>query len=100
MEVGFGKEEICILTPGFSHFMTPTNPHMGGLAEINLERCIGCGLCVITCPAEAMELKSKPDNVHLTPPVTSLQQMALMAEKRRASLPSPYVVGKENGGLT
>jgi Fe-S-cluster-containing dehydrogenase component len=26
------------------------------LVEINLDRCIGCGLCVAACPEEAIQL--------------------------------------------
>ena len=55
-----------------------------GLAEINLDRCIGCGLCVITCPDEALRLTSKPEEMRMTPPETARQQMALMAQKRAA----------------
>ncbi|HYA86685.1 MAG TPA: 4Fe-4S binding protein [Nitrospirota bacterium] len=30
-----------------------------GTATINLSRCIGCGLCVPTCPASALQLRKK-----------------------------------------
>ena len=33
-----------------------------GIAEIALERCIGCGLCVTTSPTEAIELIKKPED--------------------------------------
>ncbi len=32
------------------------------------ERCIGCGVCVITCPSEAMSMKSRPEAEHTVPP--------------------------------
>lgn len=38
------------------------------IAEINLERCIGCGLCVSTCPEQALSLKQKPEQQHFVPP--------------------------------
>ena len=30
-------------------------------AELNLDRCIGCGLCVSTCPSGALSLVRKPE---------------------------------------
>jgi Na+-translocating ferredoxin:NAD+ oxidoreductase subunit B len=32
-----------------------------GPAAVKLERCIGCGLCVTTCPTGALRLEMKPD---------------------------------------
>ncbi|MEW5736135.1 MAG: 4Fe-4S dicluster-binding protein [Thermodesulfobacteriota bacterium] len=32
------------------------------------DRCIGCGLCVSTCPSEAISLKKKPDHKITEPP--------------------------------
>jgi ferredoxin len=55
-------------------------------AEINLDRCIGCGLCVTTCPDEALKLQLKPEDQRVTPPETSREQMTLIAQKRGASL--------------
>ncbi len=52
------------------------------LAEINLDRCIGCGLCVTSCPVEAIILMPKPEDQHQTPPVSSMEQMMSMAQKR------------------
>jgi Fe-S-cluster-containing hydrogenase component 2 len=37
-----------------------------GTAVVNLERCIGCGNCVVICPAEAITLKKKEEQ--LVPP--------------------------------
>jgi Fe-S-cluster-containing dehydrogenase component len=30
-----------------------------GVAEVNLDRCIGCGNCVVLCPAAANKLRKK-----------------------------------------
>jgi Fe-S-cluster-containing hydrogenase component 2 len=32
-----------------------------GKAVLDLNRCIGCGLCMTTCPAESLTLVRKPD---------------------------------------
>jgi ferredoxin len=51
-------------------------------AEINPDRCIGCGLCVTTCPAEAIELLPKSETDWRTPPSNTAEQMMRMARKR------------------
>jgi len=56
-----------------------------GPAEINRDRCIGCGLCVAACPEEAIQLVLKPEDQRRTPPATAFEQMAFMAETRRAA---------------
>jgi ferredoxin len=33
----------------------------GGYATLDLDRCIGCGLCVTTCPSGALSLQRKPE---------------------------------------
>jgi len=59
-----------------------------GIAEIDLNRCIGCGLCAVTCPVEALVLEPKPEGERLTPPASSREQTAAMAEKRGIPLAS------------
>jgi ferredoxin len=41
------------------------------VASINLDRCIGCGLCINSCPEEALTLVSKPEEQCRKPPPTS-----------------------------
>jgi len=41
-----------------------------GVYEIILERCIGCGLCIGTCPAQAISLVRKDQKKLVTPPLT------------------------------
>lgn len=56
------------------------------VAEVNLDRCIGCGLCVTTCSGEALHLEIKPGEEHRKPPETSGEAMTMMAQKRGKSL--------------
>jgi Fe-S-cluster-containing hydrogenase component 2 len=32
-----------------------------GATAVDLDRCIGCGLCVATCPTEAVTLRAKAE---------------------------------------
>ncbi len=36
---------------------------INNISVVNLDRCIGCGLCVPTCPSEAMHLNNKEEEV-------------------------------------
>ncbi len=38
-------------------------------ARISRERCIGCGLCISTCPSEAIRLVRKGPDQIVQPPV-------------------------------
>ena len=55
-------------------------------AVINLERCIGCGLCVTTCTTEALKLQTKPAEERRKPPDKFKDAMLEMAQKRGTSL--------------
>jgi electron transport complex protein RnfB len=50
--------------------------------EILEHRCIGCGLCVTTCPTETLSLIEKPEKEQRIPPISMAEQMMLMAKKR------------------
>ena len=41
-----------------------------GVRVVRRESCIGCGLCVTGCPAEAARLRRKPDDEIVAPPAT------------------------------
>jgi len=51
-------------------------------SEIDLDRCIGCGLCVITCPTESLSMVPKPEDQRRTPPPDSRGQMELIQKLR------------------
>jgi Pyruvate/2-oxoacid:ferredoxin oxidoreductase delta subunit len=39
-----------------------------GSYAVNPEKCIGCGVCIPTCPSDAIALVRKPENQHDQPP--------------------------------
>ena len=41
----------------------------GDRVALNTDRCIGCGLCVSTCPSGALALVRKPENKQTQIPV-------------------------------
>jgi ferredoxin len=42
----------------------------GDAYRVVKNRCIGCGLCVSTCPSGALSLVHKPEEERSAPPVT------------------------------
>ena len=55
-------------------------------ATINLDRCIGCGLCVTTCSAGALKLVKKPDDQLYQPPQKSTETYVRIAVERGKNL--------------
>jgi Fe-S-cluster-containing hydrogenase component 2 len=53
------------------------------LAVVDINRCIGCGLCVSACPAKAMNLVRRSEQPDI--PATS-QEMGLKVLKEKGKL--------------
>jgi len=43
--------------------------------EVNRDRCLGCGVCVPTCPSEAITLMRKPEEEHIKAPDNMISWM-------------------------
>ena len=52
------------------------------IAEVDLSRCIGCGLCVSTCSVKAIELIRKAENECYTPPSNVVETYMRIAQER------------------
>jgi Fe-S-cluster-containing hydrogenase component 2 len=53
-----------------------------GIAAIDLVRCIGCGLCVTTCPTDAIELVKKDEDQLYEPPKTGMETYVRIMQER------------------
>jgi ferredoxin len=56
-----------------------------GVSVVDLNRCLGCGLCVSSCPTEAIELRKKEKEV--VPPPTGEDMMEVIMTNKRAISP-------------
>jgi electron transport complex protein RnfB len=52
------------------------------MKTINLDRCIGCGLCVSTCEDNAMSLSRKSADELYEPPKSTDEKLARIAQER------------------
>jgi len=57
----------------------PHRPKMK-LARLAEDLCLGCGLCVRSCPKECIELKARPQRV--ITPLNGMHRAAIMAIER------------------
>jgi len=53
---------------------------------VDLNRCIGCGLCVTTCPQEALKLVRKPEEQLYQPPESGAETYLRIALERGKNL--------------
>jgi len=58
-------------------------------AVLNKDRCIGCGLCVTTCPEGALTLKEKPASEQKEVPPSLKETYMKMFQERM-----PFLSGK------
>ena len=64
------------------------------VAQVNRDRCIGCGLCVTTCPSEAIALRLKPEEKRINVPESGRELMEQTAEIRATSIVPFSMSGK------
>ena len=53
------------------------------ISKVNLERCIGCGNCVVTCASEAISLVKKKEQI---PPKDTEELYDTIMVKKQANL--------------
>ena len=61
-------------------------------AAVDLNRCIGCGLCVPVCPGNAISLAKKPKEVK--PPPTREALYDVIMEKKKGRIGKAKLTGK------
>ena len=57
-----------------------------GRAVGNLNRCIGCGLCITTCTTGGLKLVKKPENQQYQPPKSGAETYMRIAAERGKNL--------------
>jgi electron transport complex protein RnfB len=57
-----------------------------GSYRVLADRCIGCGVCTITCPAEAITMKPRPEKEREEPPATLTEWKTKRAGSRGIEL--------------
>ena len=52
------------------------------VAHVNLDRCIGCGLCVTVCEFDAVALKDKEVGERMEPPANLVETYMKIAQEK------------------
>ena len=68
-----------------------------GAAVVDVLRCIGCGLCITTCPSDALRLTAKDSRKE--PPKDTPALYAKIFKERFGPLGTAKAVGKNLLGL-
>jgi Fe-S-cluster-containing hydrogenase component 2 len=63
-----------------------------GKMVLDLDRCIGCGLCITTCPTDSLSLKRKPEAAQPFIP-KNIVDTHIKLGRARGKLTAPEVVG-------
>lgn len=66
----------------------------GGRVQVLPERCIGCGVCAVDCPAEAITLGVRPKHELVTPPADLLSWNLARAVRRFGPLRTAAQLGR------
>jgi ferredoxin len=51
-----------------------------GISVVDLKRCLGCGLCVTSCPDEVIELRKK--ETEIVPPQTDEEMFEVIMSNK------------------
>ena len=61
-------------------------------AVVNLDRCLGCGVCIADCPTEAISLLKK--DIEVIPPQTREELYDIIMNKKKGKLGKALLTGK------